>query len=73
MPSILDMNEETHKTESCYSYLASAGGRHEVTVQLLYSGDDSEVMVYWWCWRNSVDEVIVFWWCWRYSGVEIMV
>jgi len=69
VPSILDMNKEIHKTKF------PTVGRHLLVaeVKLLCSGDDSEVMVYWWCWRNSVDEVIVCWWCWRCSGVEILV
>jgi len=38
MPSVLDMNNEAHKTKCYYIYLASAVGRSEVTVKLMCIG-----------------------------------
>jgi hypothetical protein len=45
MLSVLDMNKEGHKAKSYYIYLASAGGRSEVTVTLLCSGSGGNGVV----------------------------
>ena len=46
MPSVLNMNNEAHKTKYYYIYLASAVGRSEVTVKLMCNdGGDRVVMI----------------------------